>query len=173
MNIILRVVTYIIPFLIRFCDKHLDDFLEKLYLKIGMKLERRSTEVKLTVVTNIGAKVQITYGEDIKEKIAKEGTVSIIGLDETVSPIVEVSLEGYNTEVREVGKMEESKVLYIDLEKSVITDLTDINRLRDESRQFIKEVEKFGHELQELSVKYEKLNIAKEYLAMCLEKVEK
>lgn len=168
MNIVLRVVTYIVPFLIRFCDKHLEDFLEKLYLKIGMKLERRSTEVKLTVVTNIGAKVKITYGEDIKEKIAKEGTVSIIGLDETVSPIVEISLEGYNTEVREVGKMTESKVLYIDLEKNIISDLSDITRLQEESRQFIIETNKFKEELDKLCEKYKYLEIAKEYLEICV-----
>ena len=112
MNILLRIVAYIIPFLIRFCDKHLEDFLEKLYLKIGMKLERRSTDVKLTVVTNVGAKVLVDLGEEKKERISKEGNVSIIGIDENIEPKVEVSLEGYRTEVREVGKMTESKVLY-------------------------------------------------------------
>ena len=172
MNVILRIITYIVPFLIRFCDSHIDDFLEKLYHKIGMKLERRETEVKLTVVTNPDAKVVIDLGEEKKEKYAKEGTVSVIGIDENVDVKVEVSLEGYNTEVREVGKMTESKVLYIDLEKSIISDLSDINRLYEESRQLIKEIDNFGSNLKELSSKYENLIVAKEYLELCLRRVE-
>ena len=171
MNILLRIATYLVPFLVRFCDKHIEDFLEKLYLKIGMKLERRSTDVKLTIVTNIGAKVIIDLGEEKKERIATEGTVSIIGIDENIEPKVEVSLDGYKTEVREVGKMTESKVLYIDLEKNIISDLSDINRLQEESRQFIKETVKFKTELDKLCEKYKYLEIAKEYLETCMHKV--
>jgi hypothetical protein len=172
MNILLRIVAYIIPFLIRFCDKHLEDFLEKLYLKIGMKLERRNTDVKLTVVTNVGAKVLVDLGEEKKERIAKEGTVSIIGIDENIEPKVEVSLEGYRTEVREVGKMTESKVLYIDLEKNVVTDLSDITRLQEESKQFIIETNKFKEELDKLCEKYKYLEIAKEYLEICIHRTQ-
>ena len=172
MNIILRIITYIVPFLIRFCDTHIDDFLEKLYHKIGMKLERRETEVKLTIVTNPDAKVVIDLGEEKKEKYAKEGTVSVIGIDENIDVKVEVSLEGYKTEVREVGKMTESKVLYIDLEKNVITDLSDITRLQEESRQFIIETNKFKEELDKLCEKYKYLEIAKEYLETCIHRTQ-
>jgi hypothetical protein len=137
-----------------------------------MKLERRSTDVKLTVVTNIGAKVVVDLGEEKKERIAKEGTISIIGIDEDIEPKVEVSLEGYRTEVREVGKMTESKVLYIDLEKNVITDLSDITRLLEESRQFIIETNKFKAELDKLCEKYKYLEIAKEYLEICIHRTQ-
>ena len=172
MNIILRIVTYIVPFLIRFCDTHIDDFLEKLYLKIGMKLEKRETDVKLTVVTNQGAKVLIDLGEEKKEKIAKDGTVSVIGIDETIDVKVEVSLDGYRTEVREVGKMTESKVLYIDLEESVVNDFSDINRLQAEGRQYGIEFNRFKQELQKLCDKFQYLEIAKEYIDICVRSVE-
>lgn len=166
MNILLKIATYIIPFLIRFCDKHLEDFLEKLYLKIGMKLERRETEVKLSIVTNPGARVLIDLGEEKKERIAKDGIVSIIGIEEKIAPIVTVSLKGYKTETRNAGKMNESKVLFIDLESEDI----DTNKVQEETRQFFKEVEIFIQEVERLRTKFEGLKIAKEYLGKCIQK---
>lgn len=120
MNVLINIAKYILPFLVRFLDKHGDEWLEKFYDKIGRILDTREEEKMSTlrVETNVGANVEFALGrKGTIRRVAEDGVALVTGLDETDSPTVTVSMDGYMTEEKKIQSMQNDVTVLIDLEK--------------------------------------------------------
>lgn len=124
MQIIIRIVQYLIPFLIQFVNKYSDDFLEILFKRIKNVLEEGTmSRIKFNVINKNGEPVndaQVVFRMDLVGELTKKPVseeLSVSGFQKGTYDFI-IRAKGYRDKIVSVEFKEDKSVI----DKAVIME---------------------------------------------------
>ena len=124
MQIIIRIVQYLIPFLIQFVNKYSDDFLEILFKRIKNVLEEGTmARIKFNVINKNGESVndaQVVFRMDLVGELTKKPVseeLSVSGFQKGTYDFI-IRAKGYRDKIVSVEFKEDKSVI----DKAVIME---------------------------------------------------